>query len=239
MKNNNIFIKHHRDDSDYWIALSDIMTALMLIFLLMSVIYMIKVEDSVKIPKIFKEVSQGLSQKLNKEFQDDLKSWGAVIDKDLTIRFSQPDVLFKTGSSDLSVKFTDILNDFFPRYLKIIMSDEFKDNIEEIRIEGHTSSIWTGEDNQKAYFKNMKLSSDRSRSVLEYLLVNANDIEKDFLRKHFRAIGFSSSMPLDSNGNQVAKSGLKEDFLLSQRVEFRVRTNIENKVSRIIEQNER
>lgn len=239
MKNNNIFVKHHRDDSDYWIALSDIMTALMLIFLLMSVIYMIKVEDSVKIPKIFKEVSQGLSQKLNKEFRDDLKSWGAVIDKDLTIRFSQPDVLFKTGSSDLSVKFTDILNDFFPRYLKIIMSDEFKDNIEEIRIEGHTSSIWTGEDKQKAYFKNMKLSSDRSRSVLEYLLVNANDIEKDFLRKHFRAIGFSSSMPLDSNGNQVAKSGLKEDFLLSQRVEFRVRTNIENKVSRIIEQNER
>ncbi|QQF52438.1 OmpA/MotB family protein [Campylobacter fetus] len=228
-----------QEGGDYWIALSDIMTALMLIFLLMSVIYMIKVEDSVKIPRIFKETSQGLSQKLNKEFEQNLKTWGAVIDKDLTIRFGQPDVLFAVGSSELSGKFKEILNEFFQRYLKIIMSDEFKNNIEEIRIEGHTSSVWGNEELNLAYFKNMRLSSDRARSVLEYLLINSNDQEKEFLKKHFRSIGFSSSMPLDINGNHTSKSGLKEDFTNSQRVEFRVRTNIESKVSRIIEQNER
>lgn len=66
-----IFFKKHKktsDDDDFFIALSDIMTALMLLFLLISIVYMIKVEDSVKVPKIFKETTQGLSERLNKEF---------------------------------------------------------------------------------------------------------------------------------------------------------------------------
>ncbi|MEE6590780.1 OmpA family protein, partial [Campylobacter coli] len=70
-----IFFKKHKktSDDDFFIALSDIMTALMLLFLLISIVYMIKVEDSVKVPKIFKETTQGLSERLNKEFDKDLK----------------------------------------------------------------------------------------------------------------------------------------------------------------------
>ena len=56
-----------KHNEDYWIALSDIMTALMLLFLLISVVYMIKVEDSVKIPQIFKQTTQGLDEKLRNE----------------------------------------------------------------------------------------------------------------------------------------------------------------------------
>ena len=41
-----------REDNDHFIPLSDIMTALMLLFLLISVVYMIKVDDSVQIPRI-------------------------------------------------------------------------------------------------------------------------------------------------------------------------------------------
>lgn len=227
--------KNYKTNEDYWIALSDVMTALMLLFLLISVVYMIKVEDSVKIPKIFKETSQGLSDRLNKEFQKDLHAWGAVIDKDLTIRFSQPDILFTTGSAQLSQKFKSILDDFFPRYLKIMMEDEFINNIEEIRIEGHTSSFWGNLSGDRAYLNNMALSQERTRAVLSYLMNSSllQEHQKEWLKKHFRAIGFSSARPLNAK-SQSAINSQDEDRQKSQRVEFRVRTNIEQKVADVI-----
>ncbi|TWO18549.1 OmpA family protein [Campylobacter hyointestinalis] len=225
-----------KHNEDYWIALSDIMTALMLLFLLISVVYMIKVEDSVKIPQIFKQTTQGLDEKLRNEFDKDLKAWGAVIDKDLTIRFSQPDILFAVGSATLNEKFKAILDDFFPRYLKILMDDEFRDNIEEIRIEGHTSSFWGKVGGDESYLKNMTLSQERTRAVLEYIISSSNDEQKEWLKKYFRAIGFSSAKLLDSNSQPITNKA-DEDPAKSQRVEFRVRTNIEQKVGAIIKDN--
>lgn len=224
---------------DYWISLSDMMTSLMMVFLLISIIYMIKVQDSVKVPQIYKATTQGLAKSLDKEFDKDLKKWGAVIDKDLTVRFQQPDILFATGSAQLTPKFKEILDDFFPRYLKIMMNNDFINNIEEIRIEGHTSSMWEGEKNKdKAYFNNMVLSQERTRATLEYLMtskkINLTYTQKKWLMKHFSAIGFSSGHPLSKNGNSI-QNGEKEDYKLSQRVEFRVRTNIERKVAEIVE----
>ena len=225
-----------KHNEDYWIALSDIMTALMLLFLLISVVHMIKVEDSVKIPQIFKQTTQGLDKKLRNEFDKDLKAWGAVIDKDLTIRFSQSDILFAVGSATLNEKFKAILDDFFPRYLKILMDDEFRDNIEEIRIEGHTSSFWGKTEGDESYLKNMTLSQERTRAVLEYIISSSNDEQKEWLKKYFRAIGFSSAKLLDSNSQPITNKA-DEDPAKSQRVEFRVRTNIEQKVGAIIKDN--
>ena len=131
-----------REDDSHFIPLSDIMTALMLLFLLISVVYMIKVNDSVQIPRIFKATSQGLAERLGYEFQTDLKSWGAVLDKDLTVRFTQPDILFKVGSATLSPRFQEILDDFFPRYLRIMMDKKFINNIEEM-LNQHVHALTT------------------------------------------------------------------------------------------------
>lgn len=223
---------------DYWISLSDMMTALALLFLLIAVIYMLKVRDSVRVPQIYKEVTQGLSEALNKEFEHDFKKWGAVIDKNLTIRFQSPDILFDTNSADIKKPFKEILDDFFPRYLKIMMQNRFINNIEEVRIEGHTSSIWSyAISDDIAYFKNMVLSQARTRNVLEYIFnspkMKLSSAERKWLRRHFRAIGFSSAIPLNLQG-QEAKNPSDEDYKKSQRVEFRVRTNIEEKIEKVI-----
>ena len=120
-----------------------------------------------------------------------------------------------------------------------MMSKQFINNIEEIRIEGHTSSVWEGEpDRQKAYFKNMTLSQERTRATLEYIMtcdkINLREDQKEWLMKHFSAIGFSSGHPLSNKGTSMI-NGESEDYQLSQRVEFRVRTNIERKVADIVE----
>ncbi|RZK01793.1 MAG: hypothetical protein EOO43_23840 [Flavobacterium sp.] len=58
--------------SDHWISLSDIMTALMMVFLLISIIYMIKVKESIDIPRIFKADEQQLYSQLEKKLKTKL-----------------------------------------------------------------------------------------------------------------------------------------------------------------------
>lgn len=216
------------------------MTSLMMIFLLISVIYMIKVQDMVKIPTIYKETLQGLGHELQKEFKNDLGKWKAVIDDDLTVRFQEPSIMFNTGASELKPEFKVILDDFFPRYLRIMTDPRYIKNIEEIRIEGHTSTAWrSGSVDKLAYFQNMNLSQARTRSTLEYLMelpaVTSSPEKYRWLKTNFRAIGFSSGRPVDNSGKVILSESQTEDPVRSQRVEFRVRTTIEKQVADIVE----
>lgn len=232
--------KRKAKQEDFWVGLSDMMTSLMMIFLLISVIYMIKVQDMVKIPTIYKETLQGLGLELQKEFANDLPKWRATIDKDLTVRFQEPDIMFDTNSAILKSEFKEILNDFFPRYLRIMTDPKYINNIEEIRIEGHTSTVWkNGTDEKVAYFENMRLSQSRTRSTLEYLMrmpvVAGTPEDFYWLKSHVRAIGFSSGMPIDKFGKLIVSKDQEENQKLSQRVEFRVRTTVEKRVAEIVE----
>ena len=67
----------------------------------------------------------------------------------------------------LKPQFKDILSDFMPRYIVLLITN-FVDDISEVRIEGHTSSEWNQEPEKTAFIKNMDLSQARTRSVLEY-----------------------------------------------------------------------
>lgn len=240
LMNTNLPVKRKIRQEDFWIGLSDLMTSLMMIFLLISVIYMIKVQAMVKIPTIYKETLQGLGLALQKEFKNDLPKWKATIDNDLTVRFQKPEMMFDTNSAELKPHFKAILDDFFPRYMLIMSDPKYINNIEEIRIEGHTSTVWkVGTTQQNAYFKNMELSQARTRSTLEYIMttpiVSSTPASFNWLKQHVRAIGFSSAMPLDHAGKLVISAEQLEDPVRSQRVEFRVRTTVEKQISDIVE----
>ena len=162
------------------------------------------------------------------EFRDDLQRWNAELEREtLTIRFRAPDILFATATSELKQEFQAVLSDFFPRYLGIL--HRFKSAIQEVRIEGHTSSMWAGAANtEDAYFKNMALSQSRTRSVLEFgLLLSASEPFREWARRHLTATGLSSS--------RLILSGGAEDPARSRRVEFRVLTNAKRQIVKIIE----
>jgi len=222
-----------------WVSISDLMSVLMIIFLFIAVSYMHNVQQNQlnikKVAVAYQELQTDLYLDLWEEFKDDLPNWKAVIEKDtLTVRFEEPEVLFAIGSSELSDKFKLILEDFFPRYVRIISSGKYRNNIEEIRIEGHTSSEWNGESQEmEAYFNNMRLSQNRTRSVLKYCLSLVDDpgILK-WSKQFISANGLSSSQLIrDKNGT--------EDKQKSRRVEFRTKTNAEKKVVEIIERMEK
>lgn len=223
---------------DHWISVSDLMAGLMIIFLFISVSYMMQVnKEKTQIKEVavtYSRLQSNLYDDLFNEFKNDLVKWNAEIDKDtLSIRFKEPDVLFERGKSNLKVEFVEILKDFFPRYISILENKKYKDDIEEIRIEGHTSSegLTKYQTEQQAYLYNMKLSQDRTRSVLEFILsLNASKPYDDisWLRLHLTANGLSSSKII------VNDKGI-EDKKRSRRVEFRVKTNAQKRILEILE----
>lgn len=219
----------------HWIPLADLMTGLMVIFLLIAVMYMMKVEadaDRIKSVAIaYSEIRDALYEDLRTEFQNDLDAWKAqIIKSDLTIRFNEPEILFANGSSELKPEFRGVLSDFFPRYVRILTSPKYRDAISEIRIEGHTSSDWTLQTSpEDAYFRNMELSQARTRTTLSYLLaLPAVASDRPWLARYLTANGLSSSRPILDAEN-------KEDPQRSRRVEFRVRTDAEVRIAKILE----
>lgn len=225
---------NHEDDEDHWIPLSDLMTGLMMFFMLLAISFMVKVEvynqRIRRIAVLYDQLRTELYQDLAVEFKPDLAKWGAEIDQDLTVRFKEPEVLFDTGSSDIKPSFKAILDDFFPRYVAIMTSDKYKQSIQEIRVEGHTSSLWKSQtSDDDAYFKNMELSQARTRSTLQYVMaIPAIQADKGWLRKYLTANGLSSSklITLEDGRENVARS---------QRVEFRVRTDADSQIANILD----
>ena len=227
---------------NHWLSISDLMSGLMLVFLMIAVIYMNQIQGYIKdiekkdkiikgITKSYEDTKQSLYDDLQNEFKNDFVKWNAFLDKDtLSIKFlprnkveslGNTDVFFERGSSEITQEYKDILDNFFPRYLKVLTADKYKKEIEEIRIEGHTSSEWTSRSSaMHSYFKNMELSQARTRNVLEYLMKKKySQRYSNWLMSNLTANGLSYSK------RQVVND--IEDYNASRRVEFRVRMNIE------------
>jgi outer membrane protein OmpA-like peptidoglycan-associated protein len=231
----NLFRSRHskKDDAEHWIGISDLMSGLMMMFLFIAVAYMYYVqverENIKEIAVAYKDTQVAIYNDLNNEFKSDLPRWNASIDRNtLQVTFNNPEVLFRSGSPELSTQFQAMLSDFFPRYVAVL--SRYRGAIDEIRIEGHTSSDWGTLHGDEAYFPNMALSQDRTRSVLQYVLSKlTSGADRDWVRSSFAAVGYSSSRRL------VDASSTAEDAARSRRVNFRVITNSELQIRTIIE----
>ena len=221
------------DNGEHWLSVSDLMSGLMMVFLFVSIALMRDAmieRDKIKEVAVAYQQSQvELYDALYNEFEVDLKRWDAYIEKEtLSFQFKSPDVLFDTGKITLKPAFKEILADFFPRYLGILM--QFKNYIDEVRIEGHTSSVWNiGTSEDDAYFNNMELSQGRTRSVLSYVYAMQSIYDnQSWVKKHIAAVGFSSS-------RLVVNADGSEDLNRSRRVSFRVITNAETQIRKILD----
>lgn len=228
-------LSQETEREEHWVAVSDLMGGLMMVFLLIAVIYMVQLEiESRKIKDVailYDRLRTQLYDDLYAEFKDDLPRWGAELERDLSLRFYNTEVLFDRGEDQLRPAFTTILQDFFPRYVNIITSDKYRQDVLEVRIEGHTSSDWgfAVGDNQ-AYINNMALSQARTRSTVAYVInLGAVTDERAWLTAHLTANGLSSSKP-------VFKPDGSEDSERSRRVEFRVRTDADGRIATILKE---
>lgn len=208
-------------------SISDMMSGLMLIFLFIAISFMVKIESEKQemqdVALEYRDIKVNLNESLYSEFENDLENWNASITKDNRVVFSSPEVLFAVNSSEIKDGFKVVLKDFFARYVKVLTTQEYKNEIRELRVEGHTSKSWlNAKSPDEIYLKNMGLSQDRAYKVLSYCYGLKDDAimqNKIWLEKHLRA-------------NGMAFSELKHEDQ-ARRVEFRVLMKSEDRMSKI------
>lgn len=241
--------KKGRIKIEYWQSYSDIMAALLIVFILIIFVSVQKVkEQEADITAKYKEIerqkialeeqkiiAKNMEEKINKiigvkaEIIEELKK--VLDDKELkfdeqtgAIQFNA-EILFDKNKYALKKNGRKQLDNFLDGYLKVLLSDRFRDNISEIIVEGHT-------DTDGDYDYNLQLSQLRSLTVVKYCLNNEklelSSEQKEHLRKIITANGKSFSYPiLDKNG-EVDKEA-------SRRVVFQFRLKDEEMIQQLRE----
>ena len=197
------------------------MAALLLMFILVMILALNIATDKENENNALKQklqdaygVKTQIAEELIKEFSGE-----AEVDKQTgDIKFKS-DILFDFDKAELKQEGINYLGDFMPRYLNIVLSDKYVNDIAEIIVEGHT-------DNNGEYMYNLKLSQDRALNVAKFCIEN-NPKKAKMLKKIITANGRSSSNPIKTLGITDDKK--------SRRVELKFRIKDE-KTMEIVEE---
>ena len=220
-------ILENQEDDNQWLPISDLMTVLMSVFLIISIIFLIQIKSGAN---KYLKLKKLIASEMEEEFKD--KNWdGYEIDKEnLSIKFVSPKILFDFEKSEIKPEFKKILNDFFPSFINILSKESFASQIDEIIIEGHTSREKDNRSEDERYFYNLGLSQERARNVLVYSLSKtlANNPNKKWAREKLTATGYSF------NKLYIADSVVNNRK--SKRVEFRIKLNADLIINKIANQ---
>ena len=117
------------------------------------------------------------------------------------------------------------MKDLIPRYLDVLMQDQYSDYIAEIIIEGHT-------DTNGGYQHNMQLSAGRAQSVAKFCMDTDNGLSEEEVEKLQSVLtvnGRASSDPIYVAGSTEV------DMAASRRVEIKFRLKEDEMIQRIAE----
>lgn len=228
-----------------WVSLSDIMTGLMIVFLFISISYMIEVQkrqaERDEIFEEFKATKEELYNELDSVFKADFQKWEVKLDKDLSIKFTNPEVLFSSGQKTIRPYFAEILDTFLPKYFNVLLQDKYREKISEIRIEGHTDNVPAPQFDVDPYIGNVILSQLRSTEVLKYFrnmsyYKSLSHKDETILQFWLTANGLSYGRTLDQNKDFTILTGNPANNEFSRRVEFRIITTSDKLVEKVLKE---
>lgn len=202
---------NNQQDFDFNSSMTDLMTSLMIIFILLLVVLFNNVGEKGK--KVRDKMVQDLTSqnvevtnslqdlKISKSTNDPL-SFVVNIDE-------QSGLKFESNKSDIMPQSREKLKSMYIDLLDYVCKPENKSHIDSIQIIGYTDSLPVLADPK---FGNLSLSQDRALSVLKYgLYVVGIDSEKGKCLQELASI----------NGRGMAEQ--KATFEESRRVEFKIR----------------
>ena len=241
--------KRNVESTSYDLSISDMMAALCCVFVLICVTVMVRLtEQKAEFQRQNKKANSyyamrtDLYEKLMETFKDEVNSGKVSIDeKTLTISFKNPDVLFEMNDTKLKPEYEKTLDIFFPKLVQLLYTSTYtvdgiekpiKDEIEEVRIEGHTATS-VKLDEKTNYEWGMKTSQERTRNILKHC-INGEEIKNkipneqmSWIKKNIAAIGYSNSRHITYPNTDV------ENQEASRRVDFRILTNATNVITEI------
>ena len=227
--------RHQYHENHFWQSYSDLMAALLFIFVLALVGTILRLDlqskEIIKRANAAESTAESIAAVLdtkNEELERILGIRRSIIEAlreqfsedDLTVDAQtgsiifNSDLFFPTNESLLSHEGKVSLMEFLPKYLGVLLSEEYIPYIAEIRIEGHT-------DDKGDYMYNFQLSLRRAYYVSEFILENRhgllNSSQLDLLRGLITTSGRSEIDLIrnaDGTVNRDASRRVEIQFLL-------------------------
>jgi len=157
--------KHEKEDGQFWPSFTDLLTTILLCFMLIFIIMM--VIKSMQIKEMKRTIDQMMGVRaqiindLKTEFND--TSYGIEVDEKTGAIIFNTEILFAYDDDELKKESFVFLDEFVPKYLDILLEEGYEDYVAEIIIEGHT-------DRDGDFLYNLELAQDRAYSVASYIL---------------------------------------------------------------------
>ncbi|SIT36558.1 conserved hypothetical protein [Paraburkholderia ribeironis] len=198
----------HEGESPFWISFSDLMSALMVLFLVVMAVTLVAVTQSIDAATRANIERSAAISKIMAMIADDPKSAGVGVDQQNYRIDLGKEVRFDSGSYTISVPAAQFLRSYLPVLLKAKDTPEGQRWMRDVVVEGFT-------DEDGTYLYNLQLSLDRSRSVVCSLFQNAHGsdaLSPEQLHKVqelFLVGGYSFN-------------SIKKDKSESRRVEFKI-----------------
>ena len=209
------------NNSSFGSALTDLMTSLAIIFILLLVVYL---------NHSYQEIYKGSDFRREKVLESlKVSSIDAKNDEDdpLSIVFSvdETNLQFDLDKAIIKPGGQRFLNEFIPKLINTVCSPQNRQEIQAIQIIGYTDSQGDEE-------HNLKLSQDRALSVLKYALNNTkltkNQRECLLDLSSINGRGERDLIPIGSRPGRENKS-------LSRRVEFKIRVKSYEQIKKLQE----
>ncbi|SES11356.1 OmpA family protein [Salipaludibacillus aurantiacus] len=205
--------KGEEEEGHFWPAFTDLLTIILLCFVLIFIIMMViksfQIEEMKRTIDQIMGVRVNIVEDLNEEFGD--SSLGIEVDGKTGAIIFNTDILFEYDDTVLKPEAFQFLDEFVPAYLDVLLEKGYENYISEIIIEGHA-------DRDGGYLYNLNLSQERAFSVAEYVLSDDFPYKniQPALKEKLTVNGKSHSVGrTDEDGNYSAKA--------SRRVEFKFR----------------
>lgn len=202
----------HEGESPFWISFSDLMSALMVLFLLVMAVTLISVTKDVTSAEQRKIQREKDIKELMSTIREQSRDFPEVKVNESTYRIDLGDIVrFDSARSDIQISGARFLRKYVPVLLTAQASDLGQKWIRRIVVEGFT-------DQDGTYLYNLGLSLDRSRRVVCVLYSSPlpdetplSDAQKRQIRDLFLVGGYSfNSMKASKDASRRVE--LKVDF---------------------------
>lgn len=195
------------NEENFWPTFTDLLSVIILIILLVLVSYIFVAQISTR-------KTQEVQQMINTRI-DEIIGFREKIARDLSQKFADSrlainldedtgaitfsgEVLFETDSAVIKPQFKRMLEEFIPKYVEVLLDGEYRDNISQIIVEGHT-------DDRGSYMYNLDLSQRRALNVVKYILSDEfPDFKyKEELKNYITANGKSESVLIRNKDGSI------------------------------------
>ncbi|QHA92690.1 OmpA family protein [Bacillus sp. N1-1] len=212
MKNRKRRFQIQGDEEHYWPSFADMMAMIVLVMLFIAIIAFVQMiydayDQTVMKQELAKvaDVKKHISDLIEEQLEENVGKDKIVRGPNNTISV-EGDILFDTGSAEISEEGKRVLNDLADVFANLIDQEDISQYLYIILIEGHTD---------KVPYDNWKLSADRSVAVVKELMKANPKLNSPEYAKYLAATGYSEYKP-------VVEEDTNEAYEKNRRISFQI-----------------